>query len=102
MTLRISLPRSKSERMVCNPILVATCHVACVAMLQLRAAWPQNKSIGSRARRVFALSWPVSCNQILSFLAYMITTSQIGNYGRNELSAVTLGRSVYHITGLSL
>ncbi|KAL6750327.1 hypothetical protein V8C86DRAFT_3183346 [Haematococcus lacustris] len=54
------------------------------------------------AKRVLALALPVSAAEILSFASYLVTTSMIGQVGAQALSAFTLARTVYHITGLSL
>ena len=59
-------------------------------------------TMDARECRVLALSVPVSASEVLSFGSYLITTAQVGHLGSLELSAVVLGRSVYHITGLSL
>ncbi|GLC34912.1 hypothetical protein PLESTB_001177300 [Pleodorina starrii] len=57
--------------------------------------WPECK-------RVLRLAVPVSLSEVVSFVAYLITTAQVGRLGTLELSAITLARSVYHITGMSL
>ncbi|GLI61472.1 hypothetical protein VaNZ11_003869 [Volvox africanus] len=59
------------------------------------ALWPE-------AKRVLSLAVPISLSEVVSFIAYLITTAQVGGLGRLELSAITLARSVFHITGLSL
>ena len=59
-------------------------------------------SVGSECKRVFALAIPVTTSEVLAFLAYLISTAQVGRIGSMELSAITLGRSIFHITGLSL
>ncbi|GAX79084.1 hypothetical protein CEUSTIGMA_g6524.t1 [Chlamydomonas eustigma] len=53
-------------------------------------------------KKVLYIFWPVSASEVLQFLSYAITTAQVGHIGSAELSAITLGRSIYHITGLSL
>ncbi|GFR48036.1 hypothetical protein Agub_g9868 [Astrephomene gubernaculifera] len=57
--------------------------------------WPE-------AKRVLSLALPISLSEVVSYFAYLITTAQVGYLGALELSAITLARSVYHITGLSL
>ncbi|PNH09442.1 Multidrug and toxin extrusion protein 1 [Tetrabaena socialis] len=57
--------------------------------------WPE-------ARRVLSLAVPISVSEVVSFFAYLITTAQVGHLGSLQLSAITLARSVFHVTGLSL
>ena len=54
------------------------------------------------SRRVLALAIPVTTSEVLAFTAYIISTAQIGRIGSVELSAITLARSIFHISGLSL
>ena len=61
-----------------------------------------SSSFGSECKRVLALAIPVTTSEVLAFLAYLISTAQVGRIGSVELSAITLGRSIFHITGLSL
>ena len=61
-----------------------------------------SSSFGSECKRVLALAIPVTTSEVLAFLAYLISTAQVGRIGSMELSAITLGRSIFHITGLSL
>ena len=56
----------------------------------------------AEANRIMGLAAPVTVSEVISFLAYVISTAKAGELGPMELSAITLGRSVYHITGLSL
>jgi|LauGreDrversion4_1035100.scaffolds.fasta_scaffold589518_2 Na+-driven multidrug efflux pump len=57
---------------------------------------------GLECRRVLSLAIPVTTSEVLAFTAYIISTAQIGRMGSVELSAITLARSIFHITGLSL
>ncbi|KAG1652556.1 hypothetical protein FOA52_013294 [Chlamydomonas sp. UWO 241] len=56
----------------------------------------------AEGRRVLGLALPISTSEALSFGAYLITTAQVGRIGSAQLSAITLARSTFHITGLSL
>mmetsp|Transcript_14027 Transcript_14027/g.30361 ORF Transcript_14027/g.30361 Transcript_14027/m.30361 type:complete len:522 (-) Transcript_14027:229-1794(-) len=62
----------------------------------------RKESVISEFRRVLALAIPVMSSEVLSFASYLITTAQIGHLGSAELSAITLARTTYHITGYSL
>jgi len=57
--------------------------------------------------RVLSLSIPITLSEVLTYFGYLVTTAQVGNIGleywkSRQLSALTLGRSVFHLTGLSL
>ena len=56
----------------------------------------------AETKRVVRLAWPVTASEVLTYMAYLLTTAQVGHIGSHELSALTLGRSVFHLTGLSL
>ncbi|KAG2447110.1 hypothetical protein HYH02_007858 [Chlamydomonas schloesseri] len=56
----------------------------------------------AESKRVLGLAVPISLSEVVSFFAYLVTTAQVGHLGPLELSAITLARSVFHITGLSL
>lgn len=53
-------------------------------------------------RIIIKLAIPVTASDVLTYFAYLLTTAQVGHMGSHELSALTLGRSIFHLTGLSL
>jgi hypothetical protein len=54
------------------------------------------------ARRLLALSLPLSVMSVLSYVGRAVTLSQVGALGALELSAVSLAGALYNVTGLSL
>ncbi|KAG2444376.1 hypothetical protein HXX76_001132 [Chlamydomonas incerta] len=60
------------------------------------------RRLWAESKRVLGLAVPISLSEVVSFFAYLVTTAQVGHLGPLELSAITLARSVFHITGLSL
>ncbi|GAX79083.1 hypothetical protein CEUSTIGMA_g6523.t1 [Chlamydomonas eustigma] len=62
----------------------------------------EGTSVTDECKRVLSIALPITASQSLSFLSYLITTAQVGSLGPQALSALTLGRSIFHVTGLSL
>ncbi|KAG2501547.1 hypothetical protein HYH03_000054 [Edaphochlamys debaryana] len=60
-----------------------------------RAVWLESK-------KVLRLAVPISLSNVIAFGGSLVTTAQVGHLGSLELSAITLARSVFHVTGLSL
>lgn len=52
--------------------------------------------------RILSLALPTSTVDTLSFVASLFSVSLVGSLGTVELSALTLGTTLFNITGLSL
>ncbi|KAF8059751.1 DTX52 [Scenedesmus sp. PABB004] len=56
----------------------------------------------AEARRLLRLALPSSATGVLAFCARLITTAQVGRLSGTALSALSLGQTLYNITGLSI